>query len=241
MTATLAKFLNEIITSSIISQYTLISNQQFYTDIRKIKINQDDMLFSLDIVNLFTTIPIDFTLNLIKIKLDNDDDLCKRTNFSSNYLVKLIKLCMENTSFSFNGEYYKQKSGAAMGCNLSPIVAEALVSHIFELAINSFQIKPTYIKFYVDDSFIVMNRNYVDHFYSHINKIGNDLKSIQFTIEKEQFGRISFLDVKIIKRHNKLYTGVYNKHTHSNRHLNFNSHHPFNNNIAVIRNMISRS
>ena len=49
--------------------------------------------------------------------------------------------------------------------------------------------------------------------------------SIQFTMEKESEGKISFLDVQIERKEGKLSTGVYRKITHTDRYINYASHH----------------
>jgi len=122
-----------------------------------------------------------------------------------------------------------------MGCNLSPVIAEALVSYIFDLGIKSFNNKPKFVRFFVDDSFIIINKRYIASFFHHMNNLDQNLKSIKFTMEQENNDEISFLDVKISRYNNVIQTCVYRKPTHSNRYLNFNSNHSLENKKAVIR------
>ena len=44
-------------------------------------------------------------------------------------------------------------------------------------------------------------------------------------MEKESEGKISFLDVQIERKEGKLSTGVYRKNTHTDRYINYASHH----------------
>ena len=44
-------------------------------------------------------------------------------------------------------------------------------------------------------------------------------------LEEEKDGRITFLDVLVERSQSKLYTSVNRKETHTNRYINFNSHH----------------
>ena len=60
-------------------------------------------------------------------------------------------------------------------------------------------------------------------FLSHLNGIIRP--SIQFTMEEEQDQQIAFLDVLVKREGNKLSTAVYRKKTHTERYLNFRSHH----------------
>ena len=155
--------------------------------------------------------------------------------------IKSIKLCMENNVFTFNDKIYTQKTGAAMDCNLSPIIAECLVSYIFDKAIDTFINPPRILKYFVDDSFMIINKRFSDLFFKHVCNIGNELKTIKFTIEKEADNQISFLDIKIVKERNTLKTSVFRKDTHSNRYLNFNSHHSLQNRKSVIRTLVNRA
>lgn len=44
-------------------------------------------------------------------------------------------------------------------------------------------------------------------------------------MEEEQNQQIAFLDVQVKREGNKLCTSVYRKNTHTERYLNFRSHH----------------
>ena len=239
--ANFSKFISDIITPIIkTSIYSLKDSRQFVKEIQNLKLNQTDIMVSLDIVNLFTNIPINFTLNIIENKLNSNRKFKRECKMSIYEIINSIKFIMQHTSFSFNSKFYKQTAGAAMGCPLSPIVAESLVSYIFETTLEKFPYNIKYCRFYVDDSFIVINKNNLDQFLVNINTVARSTGNIVFTLEKELEGCISFLDVKLSKFNNKLITSVYRKPTHSNRYLDFFSHHCIHNKISVIRTLISR-
>jgi hypothetical protein len=198
-------------------------------------------MISLDIVNLFTNIPISDTIEIVREKLDLDKSIKERTNVPIDEIIDLINFCMMNTSFSFDGKFFQQKSGAPMGSNLSPIIAEALVSKIFELAIDKFEHKPKFLKFFVDDSFLIINNRFSQKFLDHINRVAAVFKTIKFTIETETNNELAFLDLKVIRKNSRLETTVYRKPTHSNRYLNFRSHHSLQNKKSVIRSLVYRA
>ena len=77
---------------------------------------------------------------------------------------------------------------------------------------------------YVDDTFVLWphKEDELDTFHQHLN---SQHPSIQFTMEKESEGKISFLDVQIERKEGKLSTGVYRKITHTDRYINYASHH----------------
>ena len=63
---------------------------------------------------------------------------------------------------------------------------------------------------------------------------------IQLTTEKESDGKISFLDVLIIREGKKIKTNWYQKPNYFGRLLNFFSHHPLNYKTNVINNLVDR-
>ena len=169
-----------------------------------------------------------------------DNTLEQRTNIPIHELMYVIDFIMSNNYFSFNNTMYKQISGAPMGCNLSPILAEALVSTIFENALLNFdQVK--FCRFYVDDSFLIINHRHVDKFFAHINSIGEKFGNIKFTMEKEHDNCLSFLDTKLTRINGQINTSVFRKETHSHRYLNFYSHSSIQNKKGVINNLVKRS
>ena len=58
---------------------------------------------SYDVSALFTSIPIDPAIKIIKKHLDEDQDLSKRTSMTVNHIICLLEFCLRNTYFSFQG------------------------------------------------------------------------------------------------------------------------------------------
>ena len=50
-------------------------------------------------------------------------DWQQRTTMSIKHIISLLEFCLRSTYFLFQGQYYEQLEGAAMGSPLSPIVA----------------------------------------------------------------------------------------------------------------------
>ena len=118
-----------------------------------------------------------------------------------------------------------------MGSPISPIIAN-LVMEWFE------QHARLWLR-YVDDTFVIINRNEQDSFFTHINSINDNIK---FTQEKCSDNKLAFLDclVKIKDKH-KLNTIVYRKPTHTDHYLQFDSHHPLIHKLGVIRTLYHRA
>lgn len=69
-----------------------------------------------------------------------------------------------------------------MGSSLSPTLADIVMEDFENTAINTFQYPVTTWKRYVDDTFVIIKKDLVDQFFTHINSID---VNIQFTLEKE--------------------------------------------------------
>ena len=60
-----------------------------------------------------------------------EEDLVERTPLSPERITELLQLCLKSTYFSYNGEFYEQRQGAAMGSPVSAVVAN-LYMEFFE-------------------------------------------------------------------------------------------------------------
>ena len=70
------------------------------------------------------------------------------------------------------------------------------MEHIEETALLTFPHRVILWKHYVDDTFVVINNNFVDEFHEHLNPIHPD---IQFTMVKARNNALPFLDVLVEK------------------------------------------
>jgi hypothetical protein len=238
----LSKFLSNLITPSVRnSEYSLKDSSEFASIIKGFLIQKHEIMMPLYVINLFTNIPMAHTLEILKDKLKMDVSLRDRTSLPIEAIF-LVRLCMENNFFSFNEKFNWQKTGAGMGCNLSPVIAETLVEHLFKKVMSTFHSPPRLLKYFVDDSFMIIDRKCEDLFFEHISKMGLSLKTIRFAIEKESpLGKLPFLDLMIDRSENRIQTSIYRKPTHSNRYLNFRSHHSLESKKSVMRTLINRA
>ena len=91
---------------------------------------------------------------------------------------------------------------------------------------------------YVDDTFCVNEQQYAEEFHKHLNSISH---SITFTLEREQNQSLAFLDVKVTRnRDNTISTTICKKPTHTDRYLQFDSHHPKHHKFAVAKTLHNR-
>ena len=223
------------------SQHHLQNTKDFIQQIRDVKLQQDETIISYDVKALFTSVPIQPVLNIIKNRLEKDQQLQQRTSMSVSQITSLLEYCFRSTYFVFQGEYYEQLEGAAMGSPLSPIIAN-MYKEEFEIRAlsTSPNPSPTLWKRFVDDTFVVIQTAHKDEFFHHINSLED---SIQFTVEDIQAdGSLPFLDVLVTPQPDgTLSTSVYRKPTHTNQYLQWDSHHSIAAKYSVISTLYHRA
>ena len=82
--------------------------------------------------------------------------------------ITWLEFCLKNTYFLFQGKYYEQAHGAAMGPPISPIVAHLLMEDFDNKAINT-AINPRKIWKRYADTFVIQKTKHTTPFLQHIN------------------------------------------------------------------------
>ena len=148
--------------------------------IKHVKLQADETITSYDVSALFTSVPIEAAINIIQRRLELDQELHSRTNVKCRTYHQSTGVLPENNSyFQFQGSFYEQINGAAMGSPISPIVANLFMED-FEVKgfIQSAKNPPKMWKRYVDDTCVILSSASKDEFSQHINNID---PRIQFT------------------------------------------------------------
>ena len=135
----LAKILKTLVGKSM---YHIHNTQDFIQWIKDIKLQKDQCMVSFDVKALFTSVPIKPAINTIKKLLEEDPELHKRTTMSVTNIIRLLRYCLTSMYFIFQGRFYEQQEGAAMGSPISPIVANLYMEKFEQLAIKQHHIPP---------------------------------------------------------------------------------------------------
>ena len=126
--------------------------------------NSNDLVFvSLDVVSLFTNVPLKKTVDIILKRVDNNKEIS--TTLSKPSLKKLILDTCQKKPFSFNNKMYEQIDGVNMGGSFSPVLANIIKTE-FEEVVAENLIKTGIVTFcarYVDDTLLVVKRKYRFH------------------------------------------------------------------------------
>ncbi|XP_041484607.1 uncharacterized protein LOC121431166 [Lytechinus variegatus] len=207
------------------TQHHVTNSKHFIDVISKTKIRPSDTLVSFDVVCLFTSVPVDQACDIIKQRLITDSDLASRTNLTPDQIHDLLLTCLNSNSFKWRNNYYKQLQGAAMGSPLSPIIANIFMEHFEHQALKTADKPPSLWLRYVDGTFVIWPHSTPD-LHQFLNHLNNQHPSIKFTMETQRDNSIPFLDVLITKTPSGFPSHqVYRKPTHTDRYLNFRSHH----------------
>ena len=100
-------------------------------------VSEDEELRSYDVSTLLMSVPVDKALDISLEKLREDPTLHERTPLSPEDVTKLLELCLKNTYFVFEGQFYQQIHGASMGSPVSPIVCNLYMERVEERAIRT--------------------------------------------------------------------------------------------------------
>ena len=221
----LAKYVTTLISPLTGHTSSFIKNSQDFVKIAKgIHLNNTEVMVSFDIKSLFTNVPVEEALQVINDRLCKDETLSERTALEPEQVTHLLELCLRTTYFSFRGEFYQQKDGAAMGSPVSPVVANIYMEMFEEQALRTAPHAPRIWKRYVDDTFCIMVTEHVDQFLNYLNNLR---PTIKFTMEQEKEGSLPFLDTLLTRgKQGNINISVYRKTTHTDRYLQYSSHHP---------------
>ena len=119
--------------------------------IRGQTLDADQMLVSFDVVSLFTKIPVDLAIKVATNGLRYDDSLWQRKSLPLEDMTDLLSFCLNTTQFVFEGTYYKQVFGTAMGSLVSAVIANLVMEDIEHRALTTAPVSPSFWKRFVDD------------------------------------------------------------------------------------------
>ena len=204
------------------------------------------IFFSVDVVNLYGSIPLEGAMEAVREMLESHKDDIDLCGLSVDDICDLLKECLSNNVFRFGDEFYLQKQGVAMGNPVAPIVA-ILFMHRFEtLALENAPRKPAFLARYIDDFAGVWleGKESLEEFVEYLNGIDPRIK---FTCEmtEEGAGSVPMLDTLVslsrVGGRCTYSTELYIKPNNAGIILHFKSAHPKRTKINVVRSQFLRA
>ena len=231
-----AEFLHKILYRALPKAKShIVDSFQFVETLKNTQIDASFKLISLDVVSLFTNVPLDLAI----------ESICKRWTYierncdiPKNEFLIAIRLVLNSTFFSFNNVCYQQTYGTPMGSPLSPIIADITLQDLEIRAIETLPFELPFYFRYVDDVVLAVPSHSLDTVLNTFNSLH---PKIQFTLEEGTDNRLNFLDVTVMIRDNKIEFNWFHKPTFSGRYLNFESQHPLCHKIGTIIGLIDRA
>lgn len=236
----IAEYLDKILQPLSNKHASYIKNtDDFLEKVRNLEVPENAYLITLDIESLYTNIQTKDGIEAVEKMFRRHSQELR----SDKEVIELLKLSLECNDFQFNGEWYLQTSGTAMGKKFAPAYANIMMAIFEEEVLERSAKKPLAYYRYLDDIFIIWPHT-VDEFEQFFHLLNNHRESIKFqqTISDTS---IDFLDVTIYKGNNykyykKLDTKVFFKPTDTHELLHKSSFHPKHTFAGIIKSQLIR-
>ena len=218
------------------NKHTIKNTIELTDKLQTIKITDNTKLYSFDITDMYSNIPITDTINIIEQTLNKNKE-------SKKYITQLkniLKTITEQNYFTFEEHIYKIHDGLIMGSPISAIMSEIFLQNIdnkIQNIINKYDNKGHWFR-YVDDGLCIINNNTnPDNILQELNKLHKNLK---FTIETENNRTLNYLDLNLQIINNELTYSIYRKPTLCNQAINNKSNFPNQHKYAIFYSLIYR-
>ena len=217
----------------------LKDTQDFINKIRHLTLPEDCLLVTMDVESLYTNIDNKAGLTAVKEKMLS----AQNRDIPIDQIIQLLDLCLSNNDFEFDGKFYLQIHGTAMGKLFAPNYANIFMAKWETEALARSPVQPTIYLRFLDDIFVIWQHGekaFWD-FFEILNSHTNSIK-LKATISHTS---IDFLDVTVFKseifNHTRtLDTKVYFKPTDTHDLLHKSSYHPKHTFKGILKSQIIR-
>ena len=151
LTEELASILHPLVGGPPLSEI----HSTFMEQAKSIQLQQGECMPSFDVKVLFTSMPVGHALDIICNKLKQDTLLHNRISLSVQNIVTFLEFCHKSTFFMFQGKYYWQVQGTAMGSPISLVTGQPVYEGLWSRALSTSPDPPRIWLRYVDNTFIV--------------------------------------------------------------------------------------
>ena len=201
---------------------------QLINELKELKVDPHSFLVTIDVKSLYTCIPHSegiqaSTEALRRAKRDTPSQP------DTAVLACLLEIVLKNNFFVFDGKFYKQLQGTAMGTKLAPAYANIFMGKLEHNILSHAPLKPSFYKRYIDDILIIWPHSEADlnTFLTSLNSLH---PTIKFSFEYNK-NTITFLDLNIYKGPSFSTTNILDVETHikptnKQAYIHATSYHP---------------
>ena len=213
----------------------------FVSKIRGQQIPKTALLVTGDVSSLYTNMRIDRTLQVTKNALARFPDPQR----PDDHIMRLLEITLRNNDFTFNGNFYLQTCGTAMGKAYAPGLADLYLEEFDHKAVHGFKITPLLYYRFLDDIHFIWTGTMAElqEFETYLNSLIDGIKiTLDYSHEK-----INFLDTTIYRIPHSAaldmdtsQTTVYFKDTDTHQLLHKQSFHPRHTFTGVLKAQLLR-
>ena len=207
--------------------------------VKHITLAPGECLSSYDVSALFTSVPIDPALKIIKDLLVKDSTLKDRTVIGIDDIILLLEFCLKYL-FLLPRPVLWTGWGCSHGFPCKLYSSQFIYGVLRAKRPKHCTPPPRFWCRYVDDTFVIHKEANKQGFLQHINSFD---PAIKFTVEdNKEDGSIPFLDT-IVKPEvdGSLSITVYRKPTQTDQYLQWDSHHNLSAKFSVINTLSHRA
>ncbi|EYB86176.1 hypothetical protein Y032_0283g1298 [Ancylostoma ceylanicum] len=213
----------------------VINVEEFISALNHCDLPDNNCYASFDAVSLYTNINNDEAIEAVLDLLQRHQDEIHTFGLRKDDLRELLVATLACNIFQFDGEFYVQKRGLAMGLRISPLLAVVYLDRIERRSLVSGIL---FYKRYIDDVFIIGSTESDLHIM--LGKLNTCDPNIRFTVETpDTSGFLPFLNARIRISHGSKQIMWYKKPQSKNILLHSRSSHPLYVKANMIRNLIN--
>ena len=200
------------------------------------------ILFSIDVTNLYGSIPITEAIDSTMDLLNHHRDHVNTFGLDFTDIRKLLEHCLTNNFVRFGQKYYRQTEGIAMGSRVAPPLAIVFMHALESMFLATPRAQPSLYLRYIDDVFGVWTHG-KDALLEYFDFLNTVHPTIKFTIEHTaDSGALPFLDTKIsISESGDYTTELYVKPMASPVIIHFSSALPMTTKKNAVRSQMLRA
>jgi len=211
----------------------------FIEKVKKLNIPTNAILFTIDVDSLYTNIDIQEGIQSIRNIFFKFHDK-KRPD---KEILQLLEINLTKNDFEFDGQYFLQIKGTAMGKKFAPAYADIFMAEWETAALEKCDKKPLHYYRYLDDIWGIWTYSQ-DDFNTFLDILNNHNSSIKLKSTTDN-NSIDFLDTTTFKgpnftHNNQLDIKVYFKDTDTHALLFKTSFHPKHTFAGLIKSQLLR-
>ena len=175
----------------------------------------------MDVSSLYTSIPHHAALSAIRHYLNQRQD----PQIPTDTFLRLTELVLTQNCFQFNGRFFRQVKGVAMGTKMGPSVACLTMGHFEEQLFSQYTgPRPILYKRYIDDIVGVAtgSRHDLESFIHFVESFCPFLKFTHCISDSS----VVFLDLQLSISNRSITSNLHFKPTDSHNYLLYPSNHP---------------